>query len=215
MQLSVGKATLLRVPDPVDRISVGNPAIADYHDPMYDPFYEEAVALCFPLSFHILTSSEDSLKTRGPKLNAFMRIIRGCQDIIGTFIFGGVFERHPKLKLVCSEFEISWIPNFMWRIDQMQDDFGHRLSLPKLKLKASEYMKQRIWHGIIDDPFGVEATRRITATHPSSRVVILTASDDHYRIQDALRAGAASYVLKHCDPDQVVRAVQDARPKPT
>ena len=60
------------------------------------------------------------------------------------------------------------------------------------------------------DVDGVEATRRITATHPAARVVILTASDDH-RIQDALRAGAAGYVLKDGDPGQVVRAVQDAR----
>jgi len=60
------------------------------------------------------------------------------------------------------------------------------------------------------DVDGVEATRRITATHPAARVVILSASDDH-RIQDALRAGAAGYVLKDGDPGQVVRAVQDAR----
>ena len=59
---------------------------------------------------------------------------------------------------------------------------------------------------------GIEATRQITSTHPTARVVILTASDDQ-RIQDALRAGAAAYVLKHGDPGQVVRAVQDARPR--
>jgi DNA-binding NarL/FixJ family response regulator len=57
---------------------------------------------------------------------------------------------------------------------------------------------------------GVEATRQIIATHPASRIVILTASDDQSRIEDALRAGAASYVPKHSDPDQVVRAVQAA-----
>src|SRR4029453_11072172 len=60
----------------------GNPALADYDDPMYDPFWEAAVDLKLPLSFHILTSSSDTFKTRGPKLNAFMSIIRGCQDII-------------------------------------------------------------------------------------------------------------------------------------
>jgi len=55
----------------------GNPALADYDDPMYDPFWEAAVDLRLPLSFHILTSSSDTFKTRGPKLNAFMSIIRG------------------------------------------------------------------------------------------------------------------------------------------
>lgn len=58
---------------------------------------------------------------------------------------------------------------------------------------------------------GVEATRRITATNPGSRVVILTVSRDHDRIRDAFQAGAASYVPKHSEPDQVVRAVQEAR----
>ena len=28
-------------------------------------------------------------------------IIRGCQDILGTFVLGGVFERHPQLRVVC------------------------------------------------------------------------------------------------------------------
>jgi DNA-binding NarL/FixJ family response regulator len=58
---------------------------------------------------------------------------------------------------------------------------------------------------------GVEATRRITTTHPTSRVVILTGSDDESRIQAAMQAGAAGYVPKLSDPYQVVRAVQDAR----
>ena len=61
------------------------------------------------------------------------------------------------------------------------------------------------------DVDGVEATRRITATHPSSRVVILTVSRDHARIREAFQGGAVSYVPKHSDPDLVVRAVQQAR----
>ena len=40
---------------------------------------------------------------RGPKLNSFMSIIRGNQDIVGTFVFGAVFERHPELRVVCVE----------------------------------------------------------------------------------------------------------------
>ena len=68
-----------------------------------------------PLSFHILTSKQDSLKTRGPRINGFMSIIRGNQDLIGTFIFGGVFQRNPKLKLVCVEADAGWVPHFMYR----------------------------------------------------------------------------------------------------
>src|SRR5262247_4505195 len=45
----------------------GNPAVADYDDPVYAPFFEAAIDLKMPLSFHILTSRDDSFKTRGPK----------------------------------------------------------------------------------------------------------------------------------------------------
>jgi len=64
----------------------GNPALEDYDSPIYAPFYEAAIDLQMPLSFHILTSSSDNFQTRGPKLNSFLSIIRGCQDIIGTFV---------------------------------------------------------------------------------------------------------------------------------
>ena len=62
----------------------GNPGELDYDNPSYDALWEAAVALDMPLSFHILTSSSDSINQhRGPKINGFLSIIRGCQDIMG------------------------------------------------------------------------------------------------------------------------------------
>src|SRR5713101_188133 len=82
----------------------GFPGEQDYESSIYDAFYETAIELGLPLSFHILTVREGLLQPpRGPKLNNFLSIIRGCQDIIGTLVLGGVFERHPKLKVVCVE----------------------------------------------------------------------------------------------------------------
>jgi DNA-binding NarL/FixJ family response regulator len=57
---------------------------------------------------------------------------------------------------------------------------------------------------------GVEATRRIRAAHPASRIVMLTAHGENARIRAALRAGAAGYLLKDTRADDVVRAVQTA-----
>jgi predicted TIM-barrel fold metal-dependent hydrolase len=45
----------------------GNPAMADYDDPVYAPFYEAAVDLGLPLSFHILTSRQDTTSARAPQ----------------------------------------------------------------------------------------------------------------------------------------------------
>jgi len=129
----------------------GNPAVADYDDPMYGPFYEAAADLGLPLSFHILTSAQDQRKTRGPRLNAFMAIIRGCQDIIGTFVFGGVFERHPRLRLVCVEADAGWVPHFMYRMDHAYE--RHRYWLPSgtLSKKPSEYFREHVYTTFQDD----------------------------------------------------------------
>ena len=65
----------------------------DYDDARWDPLWRAAIDLELPLSFHILTSGNDqptNPQFRGPKMNSFLGIIRGCQDIVGTFVFGGV-----------------------------------------------------------------------------------------------------------------------------
>ena len=129
----------------------GNPAGADYNDARWDPFYEAAVDLQLPLSFHILTSAQDQARTRGPKLNAFMAIIRGCQDILGTFIFGGVFERHPALRVVSVEADAGWVPHYMYRMDHAYS--RHRYWLPSgtLTKMPSEYFRQHVYTTFQDD----------------------------------------------------------------
>ena len=55
---------------------------------------------------------------------------------------------------------------------------------------------------------GVEATRRISADHSSSRVLVLTSFSDQSRILDALSAGADGYILKHAEPDDIADAIR-------
>jgi predicted TIM-barrel fold metal-dependent hydrolase len=129
----------------------GNPALGDYDDPIYGPFYDAAADLGLPLSFHILTSAGDQKRTRGPRLNAFMTIIRGCQDIIGAFIFGGVFERHPRLKLVCVEADAGWVPHFMYRMDHAYDRHRYWLPAGTLTRKPSEYFRDHVYTTFQDD----------------------------------------------------------------
>jgi len=130
----------------------GNPGLEDYDSPIYDKFYEAAIELGMPLSFHILTSQSDSLKNyRGPKINAFQAIIRGCQDIIGTFIYGGVFERHPRLKLVCVEADAGWAPHFMYRMDHAYKRHRYWLKCAEMQRLPSEYFRENVYLTFQDD----------------------------------------------------------------
>ncbi len=129
----------------------GNPKVEDYDSLAYDDFYRAAVDLQMPLSFHILTSSTDNFQTRGPKLNGFLAIIRGCQDIIGTFVLGGVFERHPKLKVVCVEADAGWVPHYMYRMDHAYDRHRYWLPAGTLTKMPSEYFRENVYTTFQDD----------------------------------------------------------------
>ncbi|HET9443070.1 MAG TPA: response regulator transcription factor [Acidimicrobiales bacterium] len=54
---------------------------------------------------------------------------------------------------------------------------------------------------------GIEATRRITASHPGVKVLVLTMSEDDQTIFAALRAGARGYLLKDASGADIARAV--------
>ena len=131
----------------------GNPGELDYDHEAYDPFWEAAVALEMPLSFHILTSSGDNslAKPRGPKTNGFLSIIRGCQDIMGMLVFSGVFERHPKLRVVCVEADAGWAPHFMYRMDHAYKRHRFWMKGKELKRLPSEYFREHIALTFQDD----------------------------------------------------------------
>ena len=57
---------------------------------------------------------------------------------------------------------------------------------------------------------GLEATRRLTATQPGVRVVVLTASTDDEDLFEALKAGAQGYLLKDLDADAFFKLLDGA-----
>jgi DNA-binding NarL/FixJ family response regulator len=54
---------------------------------------------------------------------------------------------------------------------------------------------------------GLEATRQITKEHPNVRVIVLSMHTDERYVLQALRAGAAGYVLKGSAPNELELAI--------
>jgi DNA-binding NarL/FixJ family response regulator len=55
---------------------------------------------------------------------------------------------------------------------------------------------------------GIEATRRIAAAQPATRVLILTTFGLDGYVYDALRAGASGFMLKDAPPEEIAAAVR-------
>jgi predicted TIM-barrel fold metal-dependent hydrolase len=133
-----------------------------YRDESYDRFWAAAQDADLAVTLHIVTGRiPDPMACHtlaewqeGP--NMFLDTWEEIPHVVATdFIFGTILDRFPRLRVVTAELELSWIPNFMRRIDMVQGVYSNRLQLPKLELKASDYLKTRIWHGLIDDEASV------------------------------------------------------------
>jgi DNA-binding NarL/FixJ family response regulator len=57
---------------------------------------------------------------------------------------------------------------------------------------------------------GIQATRKIVATHDDVQVVVLTSMTDRERILAALDAGAVGYLLKDAEPDELIGGIRAA-----
>lgn len=128
----------------------GRPGGPDYDDAVWDPFWSEAVEVGLPLSFHILTTPGS--RARGSNLNNFLAIVRGIQDILSLLIFGGVFDRHPQLKVVCVEADAGWVPHFMYRMDHGYRRHRHHMAPgTELSRLPSEQFAENIYVTFQDD----------------------------------------------------------------
>jgi DNA-binding NarL/FixJ family response regulator len=57
---------------------------------------------------------------------------------------------------------------------------------------------------------GASATRRLLTENPGTRVVVLTSFAEQPQVSEALAAGAIGYLLKDCDPRDLIAAVRAA-----
>lgn len=134
-----------------------------YRHKKYDPFWACAQELDMPVILHILTGNFiDGLVLHGDQRSECARFcIRAFEEVEGPltneFIFGGIFDRFPRLKVICEEFETSWVLYWLFRAKQVQDVFAPMLGLPRIKLPVEEYLRRHVYFGVIDDLFVSQA----------------------------------------------------------
>jgi predicted TIM-barrel fold metal-dependent hydrolase len=131
-----------------------------YRDSLYDPFWAAASEADAPVTLHVLTGrvlsplggvADQTPEERHGNPALWIDLFNEIQTVLANdFIFGGILERFPKLKVVCGEYEVSWIPGFMARLDTIDANLS-RFQLPKLAMPASDYMRTRVFHGFISD----------------------------------------------------------------
>jgi predicted TIM-barrel fold metal-dependent hydrolase len=140
-----------------------------YSSLLYDPFWAAAQDLHMPLSLHAITGmGPESQATRAmgreiQPVDRYLRAVTGADEVKRTltvFIFSGVLERFPGLKLVSAENNVGWLPFVIQRWDQAHATSRYMQTTP-LQLRPSEYFHRQVYATFIDDSVGVENRHQI------------------------------------------------------
>ncbi|MBM3925933.1 MAG: amidohydrolase [SAR202 cluster bacterium] len=127
-----------------------------WHDLAYDPFWNLAEELDFPISFHGVGSGDPHTGSRYQPRNKVSGAEVALDHAIGFpfenmislghLIFLGVLGRHPKLRVSFLEGNAGWLPFWLGRLD----DHGIRsrrqgmwYDMDPLPLKPSDYFKRQ------------------------------------------------------------------------
>ncbi len=130
----------------------GDAAFDDYDHPSYDPVWEAAIDLGLPISFHILTGKDSyGMAVRGPKVIQQIVTMRGNQNIMMMMVLGGVFERHPDLRIVMVENDAGWMPHFAFRLDHAWERYRWSMEMVATERPPSHYIRECIYATFQDD----------------------------------------------------------------
>ena len=130
-----------------------------YDQPEYDPLWAAAQDLGMPLGLHISSNRADSefadLANYRPTFicNADHWVRMSLADII----FGGAFERYPKLQIGSVEHELSWVPHFLDRIDYTYTQRTGEWLTKRFKgeVLPSDFFHSNVFLGFQEDGPGV------------------------------------------------------------
>jgi predicted TIM-barrel fold metal-dependent hydrolase len=142
-----------------------------YYLPEWEPLWEAANALKIPVTLHISPNrgyeSPRRAQWRGAGETGFTMMSVCQSETVCWFVFSGILERYPDLKIVLTEGSAGWLS---WLVPFA--DYAHlgrfkevaqmlHGGAPRLKEKPSEYIKRQVACTFMWDPLAVQA-RNIT-----------------------------------------------------
>ncbi|MBI2091261.1 MAG: amidohydrolase [Deltaproteobacteria bacterium] len=126
----------------------------NWHDPYYEPLWTTLEELNIPLGFH--ESAASAVRQVGDQFGSnFMlrHLFSHPVELMlaaGSMCGAGVLQRHPRLRVAFLEGNCSWLPWFLWRLDEHWEMFGD-VWAPELRMLPSGYFKRQCFASVEPD----------------------------------------------------------------
>ena len=122
----------------------------------WDPLFRAAADTEMVVCLHIGSSSK--LQTTSPEAPFIISSTLTFGNVMGSvmdFVFSGILERIPDLRLAFSEGQVGWLPYLLERADKLWAERGSNSFGSTLPAPPSSYLKDRAWFCIFDDETGL------------------------------------------------------------
>jgi predicted TIM-barrel fold metal-dependent hydrolase len=119
-----------------------------YSDEYYDPVWAACVANDMPVIIHIGLSATDHKhlydEKHGPLL-AMYESMAFTRRPVWFLMMGGVFDRHPGLKVVIAEDGSHWVPSLLLDLEKFWGKHAWVPARQALELRPTEYFRRNIY----------------------------------------------------------------------
>ena len=123
-----------------------------YTDDYYDPFWSACEDHEMVVNLHTgasgtPTDARQLYDAKHGGLVGLYEVFVFTRRPLWFLIFGGVFDRHPNLRVVISENGVQWVPSLIRDMEQFFDTHGGAPVRSYLKMRPSEYFARHVWLG--------------------------------------------------------------------
>lgn len=134
-----------------------------YSSSEYDPLWQVASEMNIPLSLHATTGQRRESQVELDPKTGGVRARRGSlleagavntldiQRSLASLIFGGVFKRYPKLRIISVENGVGWMAYYIHHLDHLFEKYPWNVPVEGME-KPSDYMKRNVYATFQDDP---------------------------------------------------------------
>ena len=125
----------------------------EYAGATMDILWATAAELGLPVYFHV----GETLNFEGPGgvvANSF-EIFAPFRKNFAQLVFGGVFDRHPDLRVIFAEAGLHWIPGLLQDAELMMDQFEELLD-PRIALRPTDYWRRNCYATFMADSLGLK-----------------------------------------------------------
>ena len=190
-----------------------------YYQPEFEPLWAAAQDLGIPLSLHVSSNRPGSGQEIGIKnvlTHSFLcNTDHWVRMSLADMIYIGVFERYPKLIVGAVEHELSWVPFFLNRLDDIytQRVIEQERYRYKEDMLPSDYFHRNVFLGFQEDSLGIQLRNiigvdkimwgsdypHVESTFPRSRQILEEILVDCTDKEKAQIAGGNAARIYHLD----------------